>query len=153
MIVWSIKHHINRVDLSIQKKAWISKWLLFVWCAFIFVLSSVPGNHYPQVSWAFADKAVHIGLYFWLGVFAVYYCKSQGRGVLSAWAFGVLFGATDEIHQIWVPRRTASFADLFADAFGVGLAVLLIALYSYIQRLRDSSALTLPDTAESMELS
>jgi hypothetical protein len=39
--------------------------------------------------------------------------------------FGIAYGISDEIHQTFVPDRTASIADVLADAAGLFLACLL----------------------------
>ena len=38
---------------------------------------------------------------------------------------GVLYGATDEIHQMYVPGRSPDVLDWFADAAGVAAACFL----------------------------
>lgn len=99
---------------------------LAVWCLLIFTLSSVPGNKYPDVSWEPADKLVHVGLYFWVGVFSWIFFRSRSAGAWSAAAFGILYGLSDEIHQLWVPRRSFSWFDWLADSIGVMLGILVI---------------------------
>lgn len=106
--------------------SWVAAVPLAAWCFVIFVLSSVPGNKYPQVQWEHADKLVHICIYFWVGVFGWIFFKSRGAGVFSAFAFGVLYGLSDEIHQLWVPRRTFSMTDWIADSVGVVVGIILI---------------------------
>ncbi len=45
------------------------------------------------------------------------------RGLLC-WLGAVGYGILDEIHQSFIPLRTASAADVAADAAGAGLAIL-----------------------------
>jgi VanZ family protein len=50
-----------------------------------------------------------------------------GGGIgLAAVAYSILYGATDEIHQLFVPNRTADVKDLAADAVGAAVAVVLL---------------------------
>lgn len=46
--------------------------------------------------------------------------------VLVAWILATLYSATDEYHQSFVPGRHPAFTDVMIDAFGAGLALLLI---------------------------
>lgn len=94
--------------------------------AAIFVLSSmpsVPGPGFPH-----SDKVGHVGLYAVLTWFVV---RALGDGDVrragpGEWAAGaalaIAYGATDELHQAFVPGRVASWADLGADAIGAVLA-------------------------------
>ncbi len=107
-------------------KTWIAATPLAAWCLTIFVLSSVPGNKYPQVQWEHADKLVHFALYFWVGVFGLVFFRSRSAGPLAAAVFGILYGLSDEIHQLWVPRRTFSFTDWAADSVGVIIGIFAI---------------------------
>jgi len=58
---------------------------------------------------------------------------------LSALGLSVLYAISDEIHQIWIPRRTASLKDVLSDALG---GVLAIGLAEVIQRVRLRPELT-----------
>ena len=66
------------------------------------------------------DKALHFLAYFAYAAFASYAVRgrfpsrSRAGAVVFAWA--VLYGASDEFHQSFVPTRDASLADLAADA-------------------------------------
>ena len=52
---------------------------------------------------------------------------------LSALGLSVLYAISDEIHQIWIPKRTASLKDVLSDTLG---GVLAIGLAEVIQRGR-----------------
>lgn len=77
------------------------------------------------------DKVVHFWAYFILAVaFSFWVRGSRWRSnpklyMLVVWLVCAAYGAFDEIHQSWVPRRDASLADWVADAFGAGVAVIL----------------------------
>lgn len=89
----------------------------------IVALSSVPlGGKLPLV-WDFQDKLLHFGEYmvlaFLLGraVSAGDPAPPPGR-LVAALAAAWLFGLADEVHQHFVPGRTASGLDAAADAVG-----------------------------------
>ncbi|MGE3801948.1 MAG: VanZ family protein [Candidatus Kapaibacterium sp.] len=104
---------------------------LLVYCVGIFTLSSFPLPEMPNFGFDFQDKLNHIVAYFlmtllayraitWLGR------KSQferGKLVLFAFLFVALYGATDEVHQMFVPGRTADVFDWIADCVGAGLSI------------------------------
>jgi len=101
-----------------------------LWAAFIFALSSVPGNQYPQVTFPFADKIVHTCLYlplgFWLA--RLFHPKGnsvQPRVIAAAFATGALYGILDEFHQLFVPLRTFSLMDWATDCLAVAGGILL----------------------------
>lgn len=102
----------------------------------IFALSSVPGNHYPTVSMPHADKFVHFGLYLPLGFFAAWFFRSAGFSMKAPVLYGLLYAASDEFHQLFVPRRSCSFADWCADAVGTLAG---IGIYLTIQRKLNST--------------
>jgi VanZ family protein len=124
-------------------KLWIPP---LIWAAMIFGFSSVPGAAYPQAGFPAADKLVHIFLY---GVLAGLCARplarlaaARARGmsgpalVLTAAALATFYGATDELHQRWVPGRSSDLEDLVADAAGAVAGALVAALV--LRRRRDS---------------
>lgn len=105
----------------------------FVWSALLFYLSSVPGgasflDRFPSG----ADKVVHAGAYLVLGGLLT---LAFGRPRL-AFLLALLYGASDEIHQLYVPGRHADLLDLLADA--VGAAVGCAAVW-HMQRRRSAA--------------
>lgn len=77
----------------------------------------------PLDSFPLRDKGVHFLEYGLLGAcfaHAVWLTwPDRGvRGLLAAMVYTVGFGLLDELHQAFVPGRTADLADLLADALG-----------------------------------
>jgi VanZ family protein len=120
--------------------------LLWLWlpvaldAALIFYLSSIP--QLPTPPGPFSDKHFHGGSY---ALFAALLVRALASGRMSgvttrvaigAFLLATLYGATDEFHQIFVPGRTASFADLAADALGAAAAAGLLLAWAIIRRQR-----------------
>ena len=96
--------------------------LALAWAAFLFFQSSSADaggllSIFPEVP----DKVAHAVAY---AVLAAFLTLGSGRPVLAV-ALAVAYGASDEIHQAFVPGRTPEVLDLVADAVGavVGSAV------------------------------
>ncbi len=102
----------------------IIPWVLLIGlCVLIFWQSSGPVP--PRTpSLPGLDKLVHAGVYALLAflaarAFATLPRSRAPRTLASAAAvFAVLYGLSDEIHQAFVPERTADIWDLVADALG-----------------------------------
>ena len=97
--------------------------------AFIFAVSSI--SHPPDLSTSIGDKGAHGLLYSGLAALMVRALAGGwqpfGGGIaLAAIAYSILYGATDELHQLFVPNRTADMKDLAADAVGAAVAVALL---------------------------
>ena len=108
-------------------------WLpVAAYCALLFVLSGQPGD--STLPLGGADKIVHFAAYAGLGFLSARAFARAGPGLsaratfLAAASFAALYGATDELHQYFVPGRFASVADWGADALG---AVAASALYAW----------------------
>ncbi|MCB0711238.1 MAG: VanZ family protein [Ignavibacteriae bacterium] len=107
---------------------------LVLYCVGIFTLSSFPLPEMPSFGFDFQDKLNHLVAYFLMTILAYRAItwlrrKSQlkrGELVLFAFLFVALYGATDEIHQMFVPGRTADIFDWIADCAGAVLAIPLL---------------------------
>ena len=100
----------------------VSLWApVVIYMASIFYASSLPEVTLPPGG----DKPWHLIGYTGLGVviaraLAGGLFRPVGIPVAAlAIALGVAYGVTDEIHQMFVPGRSAELADLVADAGGV----------------------------------
>lgn len=106
------------------------------WAVVLFLLSSQGELPSPLV-FPYGDKVAHLGLYTVLGALLAWGRRSSGSAapherIMLA---GVFYGATDELHQLWVVGRSASLTDFFVDAVGVTLG------YAILQRLWQPRAL------------
>ena len=99
-----------------------------VYMAAIFYASSlnvIPG----PVGYWFSDTVLHMACYGGLALFtlrALAGGKRTGVNVgvaIAAWLIAVLYGVTDEWHQMYVPGRTSELRDLVNDAVGALAAV------------------------------
>lgn len=96
---------------------------------------------YPfYLVYLYPDKCAHMILYLGFGLLLNRTLSSSKIGVLSKYAvpiaisIGTLYAVTDEVHQAFVPYRTASSMDLAADFAGLLVAQLLILMYVSIKR-------------------
>ncbi len=115
----------------------------FAWMAGIFYLShqSMPLG---GASRPWEPVVAHLGLYavlalllIWPGAGALGGLKMPWFGVLAAvFALTLLYGATDELHQAWIPGRTASISDLAIDAVGGALGIGLVVAAAGVSRIR-----------------
>jgi len=103
-------------------------WPAVLWAAVIFVGSSIPSKSMPSFAFTVEDLVWHFLEYAIFGVLlALAYVRSPGRASFKtvglAVLTGVLYAASDEWHQSFVPGRVTSLADFLADAAGVVFGV------------------------------
>ncbi len=123
-----------------SKNKWLSVIVLFVYCGFLFYLSSLPGDSLPKLP-AF-DKIIHFFLYLVLGLIFTYFIyslkffTSRMKIMIITLAFTALYGLSDEIHQLFVPGRNFDFSDLLVDIIGGSSGGLIMSLlYPHSQNL------------------
>ncbi|MBP1154374.1 MULTISPECIES: VanZ family protein [unclassified Paenibacillus] len=73
-----------------------------------------------------ASHAIAFGL---LTLFVLFALKGSRKSFILAWLFATLYGALDEIHQSFVPGRTAAVMDVGMDSFGALVTLVLAKLY------------------------
>lgn len=106
---------------------WRRSLLPLGWMALIFWLSSRPAEQLEVLPPLFpgADKFVHAALFgILLACFRFVFVGSApaSRWVLPCLVVTVLYAATDEIHQSYVPGREPDWYDFLADATGALLS-------------------------------
>ena len=80
----------------------------------------------------YPDKVLHAILYAGFGLLLYPVLKNSPYPTMSKYALlfaiiiGTIYGASDEFHQSFVPGRTASVNDLYADCIGVTIAQTII---------------------------
>ena len=99
---------------------------VLVWMAVIFMLSAQPSLPLPLPFPGF-DKLAHAVTYAILALLA--YRGVAGR-VGQAFAITALYGVSDEIHQIFVPGRSADVNDWLADIAGAAIALVLVVIFT-----------------------
>ncbi len=75
-------------------------------------------------------KAAHFSLYTLLGMlwYAPMYTRTTDtrKAALFAWIFAAAYAVTDEIHQKFVPGRSAELRDVLIDSAGAAVGVVLV---------------------------
>ncbi|MDD5200057.1 MAG: VanZ family protein [Terrimicrobiaceae bacterium] len=113
------------VPPKVRTWPWVLGFVL--WCIAVFILSSIPGNRFPDAPFSSADKVVHSAL-FTLGAFLLTF----GLRRATTWHGGFLFiisvvlmticGVLDEFHQLYTPGRSGGdVGDMTADAVGAAI--------------------------------
>jgi len=114
-------------------------WLpVLLYCLLIFIQSSFPASeHVPEFD--FSDKLLHAGAYAVLGflLYRAFSAMENGATTVRLIAMSIfltaLYGASDEIHQYFVPSRSAELLDFAADAIG-GILGVMTAMIIYKNR-------------------
>jgi VanZ family protein len=111
------------------------------WACAIFFMSAQPSVPAPQLP--YIDKVMHFGAY---GVLGLCLAFATHQSAVAPWIgalLGVLYGASDEIHQSFVGGRTPDVFDWVADAAGV-----LLATWLYTRYIRRRTRRAAPDGAD-----
>jgi len=127
---------INKTD-----KMDFTKYLLYqlpaiLWIVAIFIQSSIPDLSAPDLGFRTQDKFAHVVefgiLAFLLRRFFVFNrkIKWQKKWYLYTLMVGCCYAVFDEIHQAFVPGRTAEVYDALADIFGV---LIVINIYRFLK--------------------
>ena len=95
-------------------------------------MSSLPGDTVSKITFEVSDKLIHAGVYFLLYLLFQHSLHNQTKypflkenAFLFSLIFTVIYGATDEFHQYFVPYRQSDIYDLMADATGAIIAYLI----------------------------
>ncbi len=111
-----------------HRTAWIPALLM---ATTVFVLSSIPGQRIPVSLAHGLDKVAHASIYSVLGL-TVALGLHRGRGmgsraavIVATVVIGALYGATDEVHQLFTPHRSFEVLDGLADTIGSLIGALL----------------------------
>ena len=87
----------------------------------------------------FTEYAI-LGALFYLNLIQFPKLNSRIKKLLLPILFSFLYAITDEIHQIFVPGRSAQFRDVLIDTLGASFGCLLIhALLTLFTRLKSNS--------------
>jgi len=99
----------------------VRRWLpVLVWAAVIFAFSSIPSLGTGLGTWDLVlRKLAHVTEYAILGALLF---RAVGRP-LPAFAVGVLYATSDEVHQHFVSGRHASPVDVAIDAVGIAIGL------------------------------
>jgi VanZ family protein len=109
---------------------WILRILPFAYMSLIWIMSSLPANHFVELPDSGLDRTIKESLH--LIEFAILYVLlvlafltrdqafSARLNVLCAVIAG-LYGVSDEIHQSFYPYRSASWFDLVKDFTGIAV--------------------------------
>jgi len=87
------------------------------------------------------DKSMHFILYTGFGIVLYLTMHFSGNPILRKYAvilvllIGVLYAISDEIHQSYIPGRSASKADLVADTAGLVFSLIITPGFIYILKI------------------
>ncbi len=117
-------------------------WPAILWAAFIFYLSSLPSHSVPSFGLEFEDLAAHFVVFGILGYLLALAFMNQSdqrdkKRVAIVILIGILYGASDELHQMFVPGRFTSLSDFLADSFGVVAGVFAFLRFESVFRFID----------------
>ncbi len=116
--------------LERRKKHLVFTPLIIYWII-LFLATTLPVQSVPSV--AIGDKINHLAAYFVLSCLLyltlIYQRKSEylfNKAAFATIVITLVYGALDEIHQMFIPGRFAEVLDWLADATGAILGVLII---------------------------
>lgn len=102
----------------------------------IFIQSSFPAVELPKVELFSFDKVVHAGIFGLLAALGyLSFINLNNKNTFSRspylWSaiVCILYGASDELHQYFVPNRSSEVLDWVADVAGILIMLLIIKYY------------------------
>lgn len=127
-----------------KKNLRVIGWILsIIWCGIIFFINASPTATSVSTASLISDnsnfstetvsslnyvirKIAHMTLFGVLAILLVCSTWKIRHSYLIAWILTTIYGALDEIHQIFTPNRTPSIIDVGIDSLGAFLALVLL---------------------------
>ena len=122
--------------MTLLKKA--SYWLpALLWMSIIFYLSSKQSPTHSNILAWLGHLIEYSTLAFLLMIALTATVKLTRRRLILAAAFiAIFYGATDEVHQLFVPGRFADLSDLYMDGLGAIVGItFFVAFNAFLGRL------------------
>ena len=118
-----------------KNRAWVA---VALWLVLQVTITSLPGRDLPSFPHPW-DWLGHFTLYAGLGFLIVRAGWLRGWPIRKLWwvvAVLVVWGAADEVHQLWMPNRDADVPDWIVDSCGalVGVSAVVLILRSRLAR-------------------
>jgi len=121
----------------LEKNRKISIIFLVIIAIEIFVISSIPGSGIISTGFNLA-WLYHFAVFFLFNFFLLTSIignkKISRKKLILAIIFSLTYAILDEIHQIFVPLRTASIIDVLTDFAGIFVCSLIYMRYSWTKR-------------------
>ncbi|WP_102273638.1 VanZ family protein [Cytobacillus massiliigabonensis] len=130
-------------------RKWIFRVLPFLYMGVIWTLSSFPANAVVELSDLSLDRfikesmhLIEFAILYLLFVFAMHTTKVPfSKKINFACAvIACLYGITDEIHQSFVPARSATLIDVVKDVTGVAICSFFIDRAAFHKRFSKIAA-------------
>lgn len=85
-------------------------------------------------------KLAHFSIYMVVGILmmslmSTYPIKQIDR-IATSLITGILYASSDEIHQIFIPMRSAMITDVLIDTLGVATGIILVILVLKLRKLK-----------------
>lgn len=141
------------IVVTVNKSLWFRYGLVVAWMAVIFVFSHQPSEvSSGQSGWVIEQlqsatgweatekvirKSAHALVYAVLGVLVLWTIRGHGvgwrRAVPASTAIVLLYACSDELHQMYVPGRSAEAGDVLLDTaaglVAIGIYVIIYKIY------------------------
>lgn len=103
---------------------------VWLWAMFILILTSYPKLKAPDVGFDAQDKLYHFLVYFIFGVLLMrgFTMSDEERlqsALVKSASWGISFALFDELHQMFIPGRSADIYDAMADISGIVVSLIL----------------------------
>lgn len=111
-----------------------------LWCFVIFYFSCQPNLRVVSGPWDFLlRKLGHIFEYFLLTILIARavnksILKIDKKGLIFGALFSLVFAASDEYHQTFIPGRFGVLSDVAIDSIGIILAVIILKAFEFLRR-------------------
>lgn len=132
------------LKLLIRNKKWLIYIPLSVHWISIFILTSLPDKDLPSVN--FDDKIKHFIAYLVLSFFLTIalsvqnkFKKMKEHYIKYALLITLIYSTFDEIHQAFIPGRSAEFWDWLANLFGILIGIYIV---NYLVKRENSQQLS-----------
>jgi len=106
---------------------------VFYWIV-LFIATSLPSNKLPEFS--LSDKVLHFSAYFVYGfllfstiILQTRFKKIKAQRILFSIFSVMLYSIIDELHQNFIPGRSAEFWDWVADMSGGVTGIILVEIF------------------------